>query len=153
VSHESVRTRLLGEVRAVDFQRYALAVGDLNPVYFDAAAARAAGYPGIVAPPNFITSIRVWDAGVAEDALRADGSEPDNYPAELIGRRLMGGGQDLQFTQPVRPGDVVTESRRITEVRERQTKTGTLLFVVQEIVFSNQREEVLAILRETLIGA
>jgi hypothetical protein len=33
------------------------AMGDKNPIYVDEAAARAAGHPGIVAPP---TMIQVW---------------------------------------------------------------------------------------------
>src|SRR3954449_6517646 len=35
-------------------QRYARSVGDLDPVYFDEGAARAAGYDGLVAPPTFV---------------------------------------------------------------------------------------------------
>ena len=35
-------------------QRYARAVGDLDPIYFDEAAARDAGYDGLVAPPTFV---------------------------------------------------------------------------------------------------
>ena len=33
------------------------AIGDRNPIYADEAAARAAGHPGIVAPPAMI---QVW---------------------------------------------------------------------------------------------
>ena len=33
------------------------AIGDNNPIYVDEAAARAAGHPGIVAPPAMI---QVW---------------------------------------------------------------------------------------------
>lgn len=39
----------LGEIRALDFQRYAQATADLNPVHFDDEVARSAGHPGIVA--------------------------------------------------------------------------------------------------------
>ena len=33
------------------------AIGDRNPIYVDEAAARAAGHPGVVAPPAMI---QVW---------------------------------------------------------------------------------------------
>ena len=32
------------------------AIGDRNPIYVDDAAAKAAGYPGVVAPPAMIAS-------------------------------------------------------------------------------------------------
>ena len=41
-------------VTAREAQRYAQAVDDLNPVYFDEAAAVAAGYRTLVAPPTFV---------------------------------------------------------------------------------------------------
>ena len=51
--------RPLGEPRSAvvsrrEAQRYARAVGDLSPIYFDEDAARAAGYDGLVAPPTFV---------------------------------------------------------------------------------------------------
>lgn len=36
------------------------AIGDKNPIYVDEQAARAAGHPGIVAPPAMI---QVWTMG------------------------------------------------------------------------------------------
>ena len=36
------------------------AIGDRNPIYVDAEAAKAAGHPGIVAPPAMI---QVWTMG------------------------------------------------------------------------------------------
>lgn len=39
------------EKRAI--RRFARAVGETNPIYFEEAAARQAGYPSLVAPPTF----------------------------------------------------------------------------------------------------
>jgi acyl dehydratase len=152
---------VLGEIRALDFQRYASAVGDLNPIYFDDEAARAAGYPGIVAPPNFLTSIIEWGLGPFEEEMREDGNHRDGIaqkligltPEQLHGLRMMGGGNEIEFGKPVRPGDVITYRRRLVEVYERPSKMGMLLFAVHENLFTNQNGEMLAICRETNIGA
>jgi acyl dehydratase len=40
-------------VTAEDIRAFAEAIGDLNPLYLDADAARAAGYANVIAPPTF----------------------------------------------------------------------------------------------------
>jgi acyl dehydratase len=155
------RTEILGEIRALDFQRYAVVVGDLNPIYFDDAAARSAGYPGIVAPPNFLTSIIEWGLGPLESEMREDGNHRDGIaqklvgvaPERLQGLRMMGGGNEITFGKPVRPGDVVTLTRRLIGIEERQSRMGVLVFFVHESTYTNQHGELLAICRETNIGA
>jgi acyl dehydratase len=145
--------RALGEVTAIAFQRYAIAVGDLNPIYFDDGAARDAGYPGIVAPPNFLTSILGWDAGPPEGELLTDGTEATNLVPEIQGLRLMGGGHELSFGVPVRPGDAITVRRKLVDLYQRNSKMGALTFAVSEIVYTNQRGEHVVTCRETVIAA
>ena len=45
-------------VTADDIRDFAPALGDLNPLYLDRQAARAAGYPAIIAPPTFCMQLR-----------------------------------------------------------------------------------------------
>ena len=45
-------------VTAEDIQSFAEAMGDLNPLYTDVEAARAAGYPDVIAPPMFCMRMR-----------------------------------------------------------------------------------------------
>lgn len=144
---------VLGEITAIAFQRYAIAVGDLNPIYFDDAAARAVGYPGIVAPPNYLSSILGWEAGPPEGALLEDGTEPKILVDEIQGMRLMGGGHELTFGFPVRPGDVITARRTLVDLFERESKMGPLTFAVSEIVYTNQHGEQVVSCRETVIAA
>lgn len=158
---DTSRTEYLGEVRALDFQRYAAAVGDMNPIYFDDDAARAAGYPGIVAPPNFLTSIIEWGLGPLENEMREDGNHKGAIaqkligmkPEDLEGLRMMGGGNEITFGDPVRPGDAVTLTRRFVETYERPSKMGKLVFIVHENTYLNQHGRMLAVVRETNIGA
>ncbi len=153
IARRPEQVRQLGQISALMFQRYAIAVGDLNPVYFDDAAARAAGYPGVVAPPNFLTSVLGWEAGPPEGELLEDGTEPKNLVPEIQGLRLMGGGHELTIEQPVRPGDIVTARRKLVELYQREAKFGLLTFAISEIVYTNQRGEHLVTCRETVIAA
>ena len=54
------------------------AMGDFNPVYVDEAAARAAGFPGIIAPPTMLQAwiMRGLRASLEADAARAAGTVP-----------------------------------------------------------------------------
>ena len=52
-------------------QRYAYAVGDENPLYFDEAAAHEAGYRTLLAPPTFISHAPVPARSASQ--LRVDG--------------------------------------------------------------------------------
>ena len=53
------------------------AMGDFNPVYVDDEAARAAGFPGVIAPPTMLQAwiMRGLRASLEADAERAAGRE------------------------------------------------------------------------------
>lgn len=144
--------RVLGEVTTLMLQRFAIATGDNNPVYFDDAYARSCGYEGIIAPPTFIPAVLGWDAGPQETQLQADGTDAALVHPTIQGRRLMGGGQSLNFERPARPGDVITAERRVVDVYDKVREKVTLTFVVTETRYSNQRREVLLTCRDTLIA-
>jgi len=50
-------SRATGTVVKRDFQRWAAAVGDRNPLYFDEGYARAQGYRDVVMPPLFLSYV------------------------------------------------------------------------------------------------
>jgi Acyl dehydratase len=53
------------EVSRVKIAEFAGAIGDPNPVYRDRAAAQAAGYPDVIAPPTFPVVIAMAASGQA----------------------------------------------------------------------------------------
>ena len=153
IARRPEQVQVIGQITALMFQRYAIAVGDLNPIYFDDAAARVAGYTGIVAPPNFLSSVLGWEAGPAEPDLLVDGTETGFLPPEMRGLRLMGGGHDLTFGQPVTPGAIVTARRKLIDLYEREAKFGSLLFAISNVVYTDQHGNHLMTCRETYIAA
>ena len=130
-------------------QRYARAVGDLDPIYFDERAAADAGYDGLVAPPTFVGHA-VVEGSTLED-LRIDGLWIDRGRKLRLGvSRTMFGGEEWEFRQPVLVGDTITAQRRLGGVEEKDGRSGPFVLLHYETTFTNQRDEVVAISR--LVG-
>jgi acyl dehydratase len=123
------------EVGKEKIKEYALAVGDLNPLYLDDAAAAASPYGGIVAPPLFCV---VFSKQILEMLLL-------DKELKLNLMMLVHGGQEFEFGVPVRPGDVITTEGVLADI----TQKGKLDFVTQETVSKNQKGEVTNIGRWT----
>ena len=140
---DEVRQRALGlqsgpatlEVEKGAVARFAEAVGDPSPLYNDEAAARKTRLGGLVAPPTFLRSLRL-ERPTLPDA-----------PFE----RLLDGGSDWEYFEPVRVGDRVTGVVRIADLWERSGRLGTMLFTVLEFTYTNQLGELVATQRNTLI--
>ena len=125
-------------------QRYARAVGDLAPIYFDEDAARAAGYDGLVAPPTFVGHV-VVEGATLED-LRVDGLWIDRGRKVRLGvSRTMFGGEEWEFHHPVLVGDTITAQRRLGAIEEKTGRSGPFVLLRYETTFTNQRDEVVAV--------
>jgi acyl dehydratase len=90
-------------------REYALAVGETNPLHLDPEAARAAGYPDVVAPPMFAV---VYSAPALGPAL----FDPE---VGMDFARMVHGGQEFRWGRPVVAGDEVTTTVRVADVSER----------------------------------
>jgi 3-hydroxybutyryl-CoA dehydratase len=106
------------------------AVGDNNPLYVDAAAAKAGPYGAIIAPPAFVASFRYAD------------NVFDQIPAFSRGGLM--GGIDFELQAPIRAGDAIRVSSEVKEIYEKTGRTGAMIFVVVRSTLTNQRGEVVA---------
>ena len=143
----------LGVVRAKDFQRFAVASGDPNPIFFDDEVARRHGKPGVLAPPLYLSSVMGWGVGPPEESLRPDGSAGDDAASlPLEGLRLMGAGQDLEFFEPVTDGAEVVMERIVEAVDLKEGKSGALILVRLTKRYLGADDRLLLVCRETFIG-
>lgn len=124
-------TRNLGTVTAVLIRRYARAIGESDPLYYDADFARGRGHADVVAPPNLVTAVSVWDEGDATDDLRADGTPAEIHLHGLptSGIRVMGGGEDMEFHAPVTAGTTLIERSTLVDAELREGRSGPLIVV------------------------
>ena len=63
----------------------------------------------------------------------------------------MRGGVELEFSGRVHVNDRVTVKGTIVDIKEKEGKSGTLVFVTSEFVYTNQNGELLCILRASQI--
>jgi acyl dehydratase len=108
-------------------------------VYTDLAAARAAGYPDLPAPPTFLFAAEL-DSG-ANMQLLADLDIPLS--------KLLHGEQSFRYRQAVCAGDTVTVHSSISDIYDK--KGGKLEFVVKNSRATNQRGELVAELGTVLV--
>ena len=111
------------EVSAEAIRKYADAVHEENPVYHDAEAAQQAGFRDLVAPPMFAV---VYSAPAMGPAI-----------VDTIGEllmRMVHGGQEFVWGEPVCAGDTITTEASVKEIYEKDGKG----FFVFESVSRNQ---------------
>jgi acyl dehydratase len=143
----------LGIIRKEAFQRFAVAADNLNPVFFEPEAARAAGYPDAIAPPLFLSSVRNWQAGPPQGSLRPDGTTSHEFAfLPLEGMRIMGGGQDLEFHAPVTDGTRVSMELRLDGVELKQGRSGDLILIKVTQIYRDAADRPLVTCRETFIA-
>ena len=112
-------------VEAGHVRRFAEAIGDPDPRWTREA------------PPTFLVALAPVSLHLSE--------------AEEYGKGWLNGGNRFEYFAPVMVGDEITATGRIAEVYEKSGSTGTLLFIVFETDYVNQRGELVARLRGTTI--
>jgi acyl dehydratase len=95
---------LVGREKVREFARAVLAD---SPLSLDVAAARAAGYPDLVAPPTFPVVLQ-------EFTLQQLLSEPD---AGIDFSRVVHGDQRFTYSRPVVAGDELTATLTVASVK------------------------------------
>ncbi len=129
------------EVEKGAIRRFAQAVEDLNPLYFDDEYARTTRYRGIVCPPGFFG----WPLGqtAAMQSLI-------NLVAPPL-KTILNGGSEGEFFLPIRPDDVLVSYTKLADLYERSGRAGKMLFLVFETTYKNQNDQVVAKMRDTIL--
>lgn len=105
--------------------QWATAAGETDPRFLDPA------HPDFRAHPNFTTHC------LSNKVL------PDDFPA-IGGKKGIDGGKAVEVFGPIRAGDVLEASATIAEIYTKTGRSGTMLFIVQRMTFTNQRSEVVS---------
>src|SRR5512133_41252 len=125
------------EVEKGAIRRFAEALGDPNPIYTDEVAARAAGYPALVAPPTFPVVLT--------------SNERFRHSLDLGTRSILHGDQQFEYARPVLAGDRITVRSRVADVQERAGASGAMDVIVIEDEGRDERNELVFRTRAMLI--
>ena len=114
---------------------FCAAVGDTNPLYIDESTAQGAGHASVIAPPTLCT-ILVRGVTLPDISLK-------------FGRMRMHAGQVVEPLLPIVAGDSLEARSHLKEVYPKTGRSGTMVFIVWETDFVNQKGEVVAEVQES----
>lgn len=128
---------VLHEVEKGAIRRFAEALGDPNPIYVDEAAARAAGFPALVAPPTFPVALT--------------SNERFRHSLDLGTRSILHGEQQFEYVRPVLAGDRIVVRSKVADVQERAGASGPMDVLVIEDEGRDEKGELVFKTRAMLI--
>lgn len=127
------------EIEKGHIQKFAEAIGDTSPLYYDEEYAKQTPFKGIIAPPTFATTFTM------------------NKPSPLFDvegfelRRVLHGEQTFFYHRPVRPGDRYWVQSEVKEVYDREGKSGRMTFITVETVARDINNESVVTSKSTIV--
>jgi len=97
------------EVSREKIKEFAEAIGDPNPLFVDPEAAKAAGYPDVIAPPTFLMIVN----------MKATNQIIHDPELGLDYGRMVHADQNFYYTRPVRAGDRLTIASVVEDITAR----------------------------------
>jgi len=113
------------EIAAEDLSEFALSCGETVPRYTDAQD------PDFQAAPSYTARFH------GRRAL------PEDFPVDMA--TSFDGGKTVEWKAPIRPGDTVVARSHIHDIFEKTGRSGGMMFIVHRMEFTNQRDELVAI--------
>ena len=124
------------EIEKGMIRRFVLAIDDPNPLWQDEEYAKKSKYGGVIAPPTFVLTLGF-----------------NELQQQLPYESVLHGSTELECHQPVRAGDTIAVTTKITNIRERQDKRmNKMVFVTLDVTYKNQRQELVAKCQQMIIG-
>ncbi len=118
------------EVSRRDIVKYAVATEQKQQKYLD----------GDEAPPMFIFNL--FGSISQLDNLRQDGlARGSGQGPSLPLKRVMAGGTEIHIHRPIRPGDKLVGTQRISDMYEKEGSTGPLIFTVRTLTVTTDSGE------------
>jgi acyl dehydratase len=120
-------------------RRWAISIGDNNPLYMDPRHADASRWRGSIAPPGFEWSMG-WDRSPFPGRELQEMSR-----GALRGVQLFHSGAEYFYYRPIQEGDEVFKSEWLASVEPKESSFGKRSVLVDNAnSFWNQHDEVLA---------
>lgn len=132
------------EVDKTAVRMFARAVGHTDPIYFDEAAAKAAGYRSLPCPPGYLGTALFNPATSDATFGGRRGAGPGPQPSRPL-KRILNGGTEFEYFDDICAGDVLTATSHLSELEERQGSLGEMLISTNKTVYKNQSGKVVAI--------
>jgi acyl dehydratase len=157
----------LWPIEKEDLRRFTQAIMDPDPRYWDDAFARKTKFGGIITPPIYCTYLsRKQPPGTDDPITRAFQQNPESdgiggvdvdrrgslpsVPTKLV--RILNAGNEIELFKYPTLGDRIFSQAKYADIKERVTRDGTqMLIVTVQTTYTNQKGEVLCVLRASTI--
>ena len=118
---------------------FSKATGQTDPVYFDEDIAIEKGFPSLLAPPTFLTTVS------------HEQKNPYQYLHDLSidMKNVLHAGQSYKYHDLVFAGDQITMESKIKNMYDK--KNGSLQFIEFESIFLNQNKKLTVESLSTLV--
>jgi acyl dehydratase len=140
--NQSLKGKEYGEVSFTverdKVNQFAQAVGETDPIYTDAEAAKAAGHPEQVAPPTFATVLQ----------MAASGYVVNDQDLHLDYTRVVHGEQEFEYTRPLYVGDKLTAIPRVADIYAKNANE----FLVIEAEIKDESGNTVVVSRSTILS-
>lgn len=116
------------------------ATGETNPVFWDAEAARAAGFDRVPTPPTYsqtLLNLSPFKKNLVLDVMQVDLS------------KMLHGEQAFEQRHPISVGDTIRLKQRVADIYDK--KGGALEFIVLETTARNQDDVVCGTLKSVAV--
>ena len=144
-------------------RRFVQAIMDQDPAYYDETYAAKTKFDSLTAPPLYPVHAFRLPADVP-DPLAVVARDPSaDGTAGIMGvsfglpaiespyRRLLNGGNEIEFYRSLRVGERAVAQPNYADVTLKEGKSGHMLLVTVETRFTNEAGEPLLLNRQTLI--
>ena len=118
---------------------FSKATGQTDLVYFDEYVAKENGFPSLLAPPTFLTTVS------------HEQKNPYQYLDDLSIdlKNILHAGQSYKYNHLVFAGDQITMKSKIKDIYDK--KNGSLQFIEFESIFLNQNKKLVVESLSTLV--
>lgn len=136
------------EVDKTAVRMFARSVGHTDPVYYDEAAAKAAGYRNLPAPPGYLGT-PIFNPATSDATFGGRrGQGPGPQPSRPL-KRVLNGGTEIEYQDDICAGDTLTATTHTAAIEERKGSLGEMLITTSKTVYKNQSGKVVAIMTGT----
>jgi acyl dehydratase len=135
------------EVDKLQVRMFARSVGHTDPIFYDEAEAKKAGYRSLPCPPGYLGT-PVYDPRNSDPTFGARRGAPQPQPSRPL-KRVLNGGTDIEYFDDICAGDVLTSVSYIADIQERTASLGEMLITTTKTEYTNQDGKLVAVMTGT----
>jgi hypothetical protein len=136
------------EVDKLQIRLFARSVGHTDPIFYDEAEAKKAGYRSLPCPPGYLGT-PVFDPRTSDPTFGGRrGAGPGPQPSRPL-KRILNGGTEIEYFGDICAGDVLTSVSYTSDLQERKGGLGEMLITTSKTEYTNQDGKLVAIMTGT----